>query len=535
MLTMDPFTLQRRLYREFVKTRPTIDLGMPKLIAAARQTCGGKHWTRGEDIDWDVGLAKWVAWFDKLLASHPIPTETELLWFEAPSESNEAMTSVSGYPKLRTKAESYGLEASRTWPIDERGNTVPAGLHMLAELETFRTANGLNDDNEDEDAAIDERGLYAIDFCYTLLLVLNGLPQTRLLNSLKARSVAVMLGWVGGGEEVVGQLGADGWGPMRRGKAGPPDFTRDVTLKPGSLYFSIKRYLAFGGDIEARDEAGRTVVMRMGSDTLAQVKMAVAAGADLLARDHSGKTVLHHFGACELGVLRLLIDSGADPAAVDSKGQSVLDRVASDGRCELRHLQLLRDRGARPGTLSKESDSPVHALARSPGLGDASKLRCIDEMLKFWLEMGYSINHTPPGTGSPLWVSLRAHLREQCGWPKGFNRLPDSGHDETAAVLLKNGADPNAPYQGEADEYIPAGATPLMLGRYDDTRLVKALLRHGADPTLRCKQGKTALDYAREAAADIHNRVGDAGVADVITVLQRATAKRSSVDAKRRD
>ena len=91
-------------------------------------------------------------------------------------------------------------------------------------------------------------------------------------------------------------------------------------------------------------------------------------------------------------------------------------------------------------------------------------------------------------------------------------------------MLLTKGADPNARWcvtiqilrSRDARQLMPGcererGMTPLMLaaslGAVD---LVKLLVQHGADPTLRDWQGKTALAHAEPA-----NRRGVAGALGV--------------------
>ncbi|MGQ9882184.1 MAG: ankyrin repeat domain-containing protein, partial [Armatimonadota bacterium] len=60
----------------------------------------------------------------------------------------------------------------------------------------------------------------------------------------------------------------------------------------------------------------------------------------------------------------------------------------------------------------------------------------------------------------------------------------------TVGFLLKQGADPNIPGS-------EAGLTPLMIAaRYGQVGIVKLLLAHGADPTIKNVRGLTALDFA---------------------------------------
>lgn len=100
----------------------------------------------------------------------------------------------------------------------------------------------------------------------------------------------------------------------------------------------------------------------------------------------------------------------------------------------------------------------------------------------------------------------------------------DYQYDTHASILLELGANPNARYAPGHSSLVPANATPLMVQRYDDDKLVKALLKHGADPTLKSAEGKTALDYARRAQKR-KDRLANVGVDAVVKQLERAEAK----------
>src|SRR5712691_8686627 len=81
------------------------------------------------------------------------------------------------------------------------------------------------------------------------------------------------------------------------------------------------------------------------------------------------------------------------------------------------------------------------------------------------------------------------------GWPPLVHAVHKNALG-TAEVLLERGADIN---RGG-----PEGMTPLMMAAgYGNDDMVDLLLRHGADPHLRTKDGTTALDFALTGVSDI--------------------------------
>lgn len=534
---MDELRLQSRLFREFVRTRPSVQDGMDAALAAVKGAPHSEAWAACKGVDWSKGEARWVRWFDRLLKKCPIPRKTELLWFEVPSEPDSAFTSVSGYAKLNRWDNSFGLEEGRRWPVDSQGNTVDAGLLPLPELNTFFAKAGWDSDGPEESWEALSPGIHALSHVYTMLLVMNGLPRTGLLSRVGARGdVGVVVGWVDGGADPVGVLAPSGWRPLARQYRSVK--ARPEQLEPASGLLDVRKYLANGGDPNWRERrTGETVLIKCADRFPPEIRRLVAAGADVNAADKQGQSVLHHFGACELPILRLFLDQGADPRARAADGQTVLDRYVDDGRCTVHHLEMLWKAGARLGKERGRIARPIRSLAES-GIWAEDTKRQFSRLLRFWLDRGLRLDACDREGRTALWSALECHaaeLPERLVWLRenpGKDERMGYGHDEVAIMLLEHGADPNTRLRFSRHRAIPAGAMPLMVRCYEDERLVKALLKHGADPLARCAKGLTAFDYAKRASAD-PRRPDAKGAQRVVAILERAM-KRAAGTRRRR-
>jgi hypothetical protein len=112
------------------------------------------------------------------------------------------------------------------------------------------------------------------------------------------------------------------------------------TIQRGAIT-AIEQYLANGGDIEARNEQGHTLLMAAAWHQWPKiVRLLLEHCANPNARDHLGKTPLHHAAVSSVDSVKLLLAAGADATARDSEGKSVL------GEWSYRADQILRAHGA---------------------------------------------------------------------------------------------------------------------------------------------------------------------------------------------
>ncbi len=105
---------------------------------------------------------------------------------------------------------------------------------------------------------------------------------------------------------------------------------------------AIEQHLAQGGDVDARNEQGHTLLMAAAWHQWPRiVRLLLNHSADPNARDNSGKTPLHHAAVSSVDSVKLLFAAGADAAARDNEGKSVL------GEWSYRADQILRAHGAK--------------------------------------------------------------------------------------------------------------------------------------------------------------------------------------------
>lgn len=87
----------------------------------------------------------------------------------------------------------------------------------------------------------------------------------------------------------------------------------------------VERYLDQGGDAEARNDDGLTLLAAAARYSWPKiVQLLLEKSADVNARDHQGRTPLHHAATSSYDSVKLLVEAGADLQARDSAGKGVV-------------------------------------------------------------------------------------------------------------------------------------------------------------------------------------------------------------------
>jgi ankyrin repeat protein len=225
------------------------------------------------------------------------------------------------------------------------------------------------------------------------------------------------------------------------------------------------------------------------------MKLLLEKGASADQKNKNEMTALI-WAAADLQKMQALVGHGADVNITPNDGNTPLMVAARSGRDAYPRIKYLLDNGANPRVVNKEGEN---LLDRAAAFGDAA-------ILGLLLNQGIEITHLR-GDKSPL-QSAAFHENIPGGlWI--LDHMPDSPASDTVIFhALEFAVDidsltlitamirrcKNINWQ-DAD-----GFTSLMWACYDEhnnIEVVKALLQAGANPTLKAKDGTTALDWAR--------------------------------------
>ncbi|MBC8871516.1 MAG: ankyrin repeat domain-containing protein [Planctomycetes bacterium] len=297
----------------------------------------------------------------------------------------------------------------------------------------------------------------------------------------------------------------------------------------------VKLLLDAGADVNTQTPYGKTPLMNAASDgSIEAVRLLLTAGADIHTVDEDGRTALHHAAEEEVRlaakVIKLLLDAGAEVDARTKEGVTPLMLAAYWNR-SLETTECLVAAGADIKARDKHGRSVLsHAV---------SPLVSIRDILvpAFLRSHGTDVNVADKRGWTPLMHAARGSsvdvlrvLLYSDDEDVNVDARTDQGW--TALLIAVGSSDPHVyarmcgqePHEGQQEQepvgiYIAMASAVASLGQ---AQRVWALLKHGADPDVRTKDG-TTVDSLLEGRTDL-----DAQAIRALVNLARAQKKLSA-------
>jgi ankyrin repeat protein len=267
---------------------------------------------------------------------------------------------------------------------------------------------------------------------------------------------------------------ASGKGAFELPEAGPKDVEPWVETALFGSVADLSRALDKGLDANAATKSGRTTVLMVVQPDVEKTKLLLDRGAHVNGRSKSKYSALMlaclYPGAAP--TVRLLLDRGAEMRPPKGAGAplynaSPLMLATFGGNADL--IGTLMHAGARVDekmlVLGMFPSSPI---ANAIIFGDVASMRAL-------LDAGADPNETDDSGFTLLYTAVIGN------------------HTEGARLLIQRGA--------RVDAVDPRGMTPLLYAAsadFGDSSMVNLLLKMGANPAARTKEGLTAQDLARK-------------------------------------
>lgn len=294
-------------------------------------------------------------------------------------------------------------------------------------------------------------------------------------------------------------------------------------------FTALQQALAAGFNLDTRDENGNTLLHRAcfwyGKTGYTMVQLLLQAGADVHARNQEGQTPLATYVETtayadedeELtDIADLLLRHGAEVNVRYAEGRTPLHEAAHTGTCAM--VQWLLQAGADVNAADEEGETPL--LLASYGCGDYQKIglllragaapnirctrdsgataldRVTDDMVVFPQDHGERTVYLLRRFGAREGYYMEANAPADTPESPTKLLLRAVDNNDKAALLhqLAAGADINA----YGDTFFGAYTALMKAARFGLPDIVRLLLEHGADATLRDSDKDTALAHAVE-------------------------------------
>jgi uncharacterized protein len=257
----------------------------------------------------------------------------------------------------------------------------------------------------------------------------------------------------------------------------------------------VERLLKAGADANTVSGANKAVgegepalmaAARTGS--VDAVKALLRHGADVAATEawHQQNALMYAAWANSPGAVQELLDWGGDIGAAAEGGFTALHYAARAGSLEA--TRVLVENGADVKALLSDRSSPLML----------AMINARYELADYLLDHGADANDNALGI-TPLHQLVWSYHPNVSLMPPGPKPLGRLEAMDMARSLLAHKANPNArmtrnPSDGYRTSMNRMGGTPLhMAARVPDVELMKLLLEHGADPTLKTNDHTSLL------------------------------------------
>lgn len=198
----------------------------------------------------------------------------------------------------------------------------------------------------------------------------------------------------------------------------------------------------------------------------------------------------------EQEVIAAFVKAKADLNAADADGATALMAAAATDADVI--LEALLAAGAKVDARDHDGWTAVHYATVNGNWQSLNKLIAAKANLDIAASDQYTALMMAIGSGRGNMAEklINAGAKFPTAWPGGSSTLlhATSGRDlESVRIALAHNPKLNEPYAKD-------GSTPLIIAAWNgDAQIVMELLRAGADPSIKDKEGKTALDNAVEA------------------------------------
>jgi len=212
-------------------------------------------------------------------------------------------------------------------------------------------------------------------------------------------------------------------------------------MPPSDGFEALQSILDEGADINGRDQAGHTPLMRAvggsakAADKKRLVRAFLKAGADVTLRDPQGRSALD-LAVFEgsLPLIRMLAGKGAGPDARDDEGRTALMKLNQTNSKVYKVVTLMVELGADPNAQCNRGRTPMMAAALSADhLGmSCFALQAVNARVDVKDNAGKTVVELCEVGNRSMLRMLHRNLAEQTG---AENQMPDRGKPDAGGYL----------------------------------------------------------------------------------------------------